>query len=404
MDSILCKPMTVGGRVIPNRVVLQPMEGCDCHSDGAPGELTREKYLRAARSGAGIIWMEACAVCPEGRTNPGQLMLTDENLPQFKALVAEMRQAAMEDCGVEPLIFVQLTHSGRQSITPMIAYRHPIYEETRPVTDENIVSDEYLDTLPEKYAHSALLALRAGFDGVDVKSCHGYLFQELLSAFTRPGRYGGSFENRTRLYLDSIRAVKAAVPRELLVVSRLSVVDMVPKPYGFGTTEDNRVDLTEPDALVEKLMEAGVSLLNVTLGNPYYNPHVNRPFRKGPYTPPETPQEGLERFWSIERHLKERFPALPLVGSGLSYYREELMEKAEAMVAGEVCDLVGFGRMWLAYPGFFRDYRAGAFDPKKCCVACSRCTELMRHKCVSGCAVFQPYYKELYEERVLCKK
>ncbi len=404
METILNTPLRFDRWEVPNRVVLQPMEGCDCGEDGSPGELTREKYLRAARSGAGIIWMEACAVCPEGRTNPGQLMLTEKNLPQFKALLTDMRQASRAAWGGSPLLLCQLTHSGRQSITPMIAYRHPIYEETRPVADENIVTDEYLDILPGKYAASARLAVEAGFDGVDVKSCHGYLFQEVLSAFTRPGRYGGSLENRTRLFLDSIRAVKAAVPGDFLVCSRLSVVDMVPKPYGFGTTEENEVDLAEPDLLIQKLVELGIPMLNVTLGNPYYNPHVNRPFRKGPYEAPESPDAGLARFWEIEQHIKEKFPTLTVVGSGLSYYRAELMEKAEAMVAEKVCDLVGFGRMWLAYPTFFRDYLAGEFAVNKCCVACSRCTELMRHHCVSGCAVFNPTYKKLYEERVACKK
>ena len=87
METILNTPLRFDRWEVPNRVVLQPMEGCDCGEDGSPGELTREKYLRAARSGAGIIWMEACAVCPEGRTNPGQLMLTEKNLPQFKALL-----------------------------------------------------------------------------------------------------------------------------------------------------------------------------------------------------------------------------------------------------------------------------------------------------------------------------
>ncbi len=153
------------------------------------------------------VWFEANAVCPEGRTNPRQMMLTKENLPAFKALLDEMRKIAKTECGISPVFILQLTHSGRQSIVPMIAYRHPIYEERRPVTDGNIVTDEYLDTLPEKYAASAKLAMEAGFDGMDVKSCHGYLFQELLSAFSREGRYGGSFENRTRLYLDCVKAV-----------------------------------------------------------------------------------------------------------------------------------------------------------------------------------------------------
>ena len=208
MAEYLSRSLTVGNYKIENRVVFQPMEGCDCNEDGSPHQLTIDKYLRAARSGAGLVWFEANAVCPEGRTNPRQMMLTRENIESFKALVRDMREIALRECGIRQVLILQLTHSGRQSIKPMIAYRNSVYEERRPVGDDCIVSDEYLDTLPEKYAESTRLAIEAGFDGVDVKSCHGYLFQELLSAFNRPGEYGGSFENRTRLYLDSVRAVK----------------------------------------------------------------------------------------------------------------------------------------------------------------------------------------------------
>lgn len=388
----------VGTKIIHNRVVLQPMEGCDCNEDGSPSELTIEKYIKAAKSGAGLIWFEANAVCPEGRTNPRQMMLTDANLPEFQSLLKKMREISQTECGFSPIFILQLTHSGRQSIIPMIAYRHPIYEEKRPVGDENIVTDEYLDGLPEKYAESAKLAVKAGFDGVDVKSCHGYLFQELLSAFNREGRYGGSFENRSRLYLNCIRAAKSAIPDNILLTTRLSVSDMVPKPYGFGTTEDNRLDFTEPDMLIERLTEEGLQILNVTVGNPYYNPHVNRPYRKGGYIAPESPDIGLARFEEIEKHIKEKFPSLTVVGSGLSYYRENLFEQSERQLTDGVCDMVGYGRMWLAYPMFYRDYLSITFDPKKCCLACSKCTELMRNKKVSGCAVFNEYYRNLYKE------
>ncbi len=391
-------PLMIQNCTIPNRVTLQPMEGCDCNPDGSPGELTVAKYRRAAESGAGLIWMEACAVCPEGRTNPRQMMLTRENLPAFKTLVADMRRIAADTCGITPTLILQLTHSGRQSITPMIAYRHPLYEARRPAGDEHIVTDEYLDTLPALYAESAALAVEAGFDGVDVKSCHGYLFQELLSAFSRPGRYGGSFENRTRLYLDGVKATRAVIPADFLLTTRLSVSDMVPYPYGFGTTAEGELDLTEPERLIACLVSEEIQILNVTVGNPYYNPHVNRPYRKGGYLPPETPAVGLARFETIEKHIKDTFPTLTVVGSGLSYYRDDLMVQAERQLTEGVCDLVGFGRMWLAYPTFYRDFLQGSFTPKKTCLACSKCTELMRAGCVSGCAVYHEYYRELYKQ------
>ncbi len=400
---MLQKPLLFGNVTIANRVVFQPMEGCDCREDGAPGELTAAKYMRAAASGAGTIWFEANAVCPEGRTNPRQMMLTEENAGAFAALLADMRRTARETCGIRPFFVLQLTHSGRQSMRPMIAYRNPVYEATRPVTGDNVVTDEYLATLPERYAKSAVLAARVGFDAVDVKCCHGYLFAELLSAFDRPGAYGGPFENRARLYLDSIRAVQNAVP-DTPVVTRLGLCDMIPRPWGFGTDERGEPDLTEPVRLIERLTAAGVGMLNVTLGNPYYNPHINRPFRAGAYQPPEPPEAGLARFVQVETRVKERFPALVVVGSGLSYYRADLMEQAEKQLQSGVCDLVGFGRETLAYPEFYRDHLADAFDAKKACVACSKCTALMRRGCVSGCAVFNEYYKKLYEENVTCKK
>ena len=400
MEHMIDNTFLLGTRTALNRVVLQPMEGCDAETDGSPSKLTWDKYLSAAQSGAGLIWMEACAVAPEGRTNPRQLMLTEKNLPHYQALVAEMRRVAKEKAGVDPILILQLTHSGRQSIRPMIAYRHPIYEERRPVTDENIVTDAYLETLPPIFAKSALLAVQAGFDGVDVKSCHGYLFQELLSAFTREGKYGGSFENRSRLYLDCVRAVQAVLPSDILLTTRLSVVDMVKKPYGFGMTEEGEMDLSEPDLLIGRLIEAGVTVLNVTLGNPYYNPHVNRPYRRGGYIPPEAPDAGLARFEFVEKHIKELYPDLTVVGSGLSYHREEAFRVAERQLGEGVCDFVGFGRLWLAYPSFYRDYLNGSLEKKKCCLTCSKCTELMRAHQVSGCAVFHDYYRNLYKEKV----
>ena len=224
-----------------NRVVLQPMEGCDCRGDGAPDVLTREKYLSAARSGAGTVWFEAAAVCPEGRTNGSQMMLTPATLDAFKALVNDVRETARREADVDPVLILQLTHSGRQSIVPMIAYRNEVDEAKRPLSDANIVSDDYLDRLPEKYAAAAALAAEAGFDGVDIKSCHGYLLQELLSAFTRPGRYGGTFENRSRLYIDCVKAVRGSVPRSMLA-ARVSIADMVPHPWGFGTDASGAID------------------------------------------------------------------------------------------------------------------------------------------------------------------
>lgn len=388
------KSFEIGSAVFRNRLVLQPMEGFDCGPDGAPGELTLRKYLKAAKSGAGAVWLEASAVCPEGRTNGRQMMITAENADSFSALVSEMRKAA----GERQILILQLTHSGRQSRDPIVGYRNPVYEKTRPVSGGNVASDEYLDGLPRLFARTAELAVQAGFDGVDVKACHGYLLSEMLSARDRPGKYGGPFGNRARLYLDCVRAVKRAIPGDALLAARLGISDVVPYPWGFGTDADGNVDFTEPDMLIRRLIGEGVRLLNVTAGNPYYNPYVNRPYRRGGIEPPEPPEAGLARFVEIEKHIKEKFPDLPLVASALSYYREKVFEKAEDLLGGGICDLVGIGRMWLAYPDIYKDYLNGGTDRRRCCTTCSKCTELMRSGRPSGCAVFDGYYRDLYRE------
>ena len=393
--------MRVGCAEIPNRVVIQPMEGCDCLHSGAPSELTVNKYMAFARSGAGIIWFEACAVCPEGRTNERQMRITEENLDDFSHLVNDIRKQAVDAGFAPPKLILQLTHSGRQSIMPMIAYRNEVYEARRPMKDDYIVSDEYLDTLPEKFAKAARLAVAAGFDGVDMKSCHGYLLQELLSAYRREGKYGGSFENRVRCYLQCFDAIKAVIPKDFILAARLGLSDMVAKPCGFGTDEAGNLDLTEAKQLVKILVERGLMLLNITIGNPYFNPHINRPFRVGAYKAPEPPEAGLKRFYEVEKEMKRAFPALPVVGSGVSYYRNDLMEQAEKLLCDGACDFVGFGRNAIAYPSFYADYLAGKFDGKKCCVACSKCTTLMRNHCVSGCATFNEFYKDLFKKEKL---
>ncbi len=395
-DSIV-----INGKKIANRVVFQPMEGCDCFEDGRPGEFTERKYMRFAESGAGIIWFEANAVCPEGRTNPRQMMLTEQNADAFADLVKRVKKASLDKFGYEPILILQLTHSGRQSIVPMIAYRNSVYEEARPLTDESIVSDEYVDTLPALYAKSAVLAERVGFDGVDMKSCHGYLVQEFMSAYTREGRYGGSYENRSRLFLDAARAVKGAISDKMIMASRFTGTDMVPYPNGFGTDADNNIVLDETIRLVGELAKIGVQLFNITIGNPYYNPHVNRPYRVGATggKSPEDPQVGLARFIEVEKAIKEAHPDKLFVGSGYSYYKNDMLEEADRQISDGICDFAGFGRATLAYPRFYADWLEGKFDAKKNCLACSKCTALMRMKCIAGCAVFDEYYRELYRSK-----
>ncbi len=401
IDTVLNTSVNIGGRVLPNRVVFQPMEGCDGTQSGAPDELTCRRYLRFAQSGAGIIWFEATAVTPEGRANPRQLYINSKTAESFRALVSRIKSTALESCGFEPMIIVQLTHSGRFSKPdgtpkPIVAYRNELWEKGKESQPYTVADDDYLAGIAESYAKAAELALQAGFDGIDVKCCHGYLFNELLSATGRSGSYGGSFENRTKLFFDCVDAVKKVVGDRAVVTTRLNACDCFPYPYGYGVDENGNIDLTEAKKIISMLSKKGVELVNITLGNPYLIPHINRPCINSP----EDGNVGLERIYSVTKELKDSFPDVKIVSSGLTYPGEEAVAYAEKLIKENVCDFAGFGRMTFAYPQFFRDYvSTGELDKSKVCLKCSKCTELMRSGTVAGCPVrdsevYMPYYKK----------
>lgn len=204
--SILRKSLSFGMVTVPNRMGVAPMEGADALPDGSPSKLTTRRYVRESVGGSGLIWFEAISIVPEGRSSAHQLMLTRDNLDHYKRFTEEIKEAGQKENGFAPYLVMQANHSGRYSNpqgrpAPLIAYRHPEYEKLRPADDSCIVSDDYLKSLEEKFGEAAMLAREAGFDAVDIKSCHGYLLAELTSAYNRTGRYGGSFENRTSLFV-----------------------------------------------------------------------------------------------------------------------------------------------------------------------------------------------------------
>jgi NADPH2 dehydrogenase len=432
--SPLFRPVSVGPLRAGNALCVQPMEGCDGTADGRPDELTFRRYRRFGAGGAKLIWGEATAVLEEGRANPRQLLLTEQTAPDLGRMLAECRRAHREAFGPDDdlLVGLQLTHSGRYSYRrPLIAFHDPILDP-RTVADKAtgrtvdadypLLDDDYLRRLPERYVAAARLAYRIGFQFVDIKQCHRYLLSELLAAKTRPGPYGGSLENRTRLAREIITAVRSEVPG-LAVATRLNVYDGIPyrkrpggdegEPYpwrppvrsAWGAREDDpfQPDLAEPLWWVGELVRLGVALVNVSMGNPYATPHVIRPFEYPPpdgYQTPEHPLAGVDRHFRLAAQVQQAFPNLPVVGSGYSYLQEFLAQAGAANVRDGRITFVGVGRAALPQPDFVRQLREhGRFDRKRVCRTFSYCTALMRAKhnelgqFATGCP---PFDKEVY--------
>jgi len=397
----LLQPEALNGKVLPNRLAVLPMEGADGEADGSPSEKTFRRYQRFGGGGSALVWFEATAVVQEGRSNPRQLMLDAATKDSFARLVEAARKAA----GKQVISFIlQLTHSGRFSrpegkLRPTIAVRNPYLDPLQELpADYPLITDQELDRLQERFAEAAVLAAKAGFDGVDVKACHGYLVAELLAARLRlDSRYGGSLADRSRFLLETVDRIRAAAPG-LLVACRLNAYDGVPYPHGFGVHRDNPAveDAEEVLALTAELRRRGVSLIGLSLGIPFLNPQYGRPFDTpvpGGATPSEHPLEGVARHLRAAARVRQTFPDLAVVAAGLTWLRRFFPHVGAAMIKSRLSTFIGQGRGALAYPDFARDLaEKGSLDSAKTCTTCSLCSKLLREGRPSGCVVRDSSY------------
>lgn len=436
--SPLAQPVVgvfINGKRLGNRFAVQPMEGWDGTTSGGATEEVRRRWRRFGESGAKLICGgEAMAVRPDGRANPNQLIISEatrSDLAELRALLVQahtVRFGSADDL----VIGFQLTHSGRFCkptdkirLEPHVAYRHPILDRKFGVSsDSQVWTDVEIGKLIEDYIAAARVARDAGADFVDIKHCHGYLLHEFLSAYTRPGPYGGSFENRTRILKQIVRGIRADGNRIEIGV-RLSAFDLIPfkpdpwlsrpgKPgpgvpedfsallpyrYGFGLNQANPLayNLSESLKFVDVCLELGVKVLNVTAGSPYYNPHIQRPAAYPPsdgYLPPEDPLVGVARQIEVAHRIQSHVAGRTVVvGSAYSYLQEYLPNVAQAVVRNKWVDVVGLGRVMLSYPTILAEALGGKpLDPKSICRTFSDCTTAPRNGMISGCYPLDKFY------------
>lgn len=463
-NSPLAEPVpnvTVNGKPIGNRIALHPMEGWDGTTTGGLSDEMRRRWQRFGESGAKLICgAEAMAVRPDGRANPNQLILIEQNKAGIAELVGLLKHAHAERYGTtdDLVIGFQLTHSGRfckpngkTTYEPRVAFRHPILDPKFKVTsDAQVFTDDEIERLIEDFIRAAQLAWDVGADFVDLKHCHGYLLHEFLGAHTRPGKFGGSFENRTRILCAIIAGIRASGNRIEFGV-RLSCFDKVPhRPdpalsvpgklgpgipeehahclpyrYGFGVSQSDptQIDLTETFQFAELCAQLGVKILNTTAGSPYYTPHLQRPAAYPPsdgYQPAYDPLMDVERQVQVVRRLKARVEGLKsgsveeakgdspatlqlchpsnlqpplLIASGLSYLQEYLPHVSQYLLRHGWADMVGMGRAVLSYPTMLADAaQKGELEKRLICRTFSDCTTAPRNGLISGCYPLDKYY------------
>jgi len=394
--------LLINNREIDNRLAVHPMEGADAEMDGTPSKLTKRRYLRFARGGAGLIWMEAVAVNDNGRANDKQLFLNDKTLTAFKNLNKLIKEEASKKNN-NPYLVIQLSHSGRFGEKNNIIFRDECLD---PITfsenDFHKMSDSELEKLKYDYLKAARLAKEAGFDAVDIKSCHRYLLSEILAAHKREGKFGGSYHNRTRFLKDVIKLVKKNVEIDLAV--RLNIYDAIPYPDGWSTDDRGKAKLNESKRLLKDLDQLGVEIINVTASTPYLKPHINRPFDKGNYKSPEEPLTGVIRLMKLNKFTQENFSGT-VIGTGFSWFRQLAPDIISAMIKNGWITMAGFGRMAFAYPDFAQDIiEKNELSSQKVCITCSKCAELKAARENSGCVIrdqeeYLPLYKSLIQRK-----
>lgn len=437
-DAPLARSYTYKDVTFSNRFAILPMEGWDGTDDGHPTDLTYRRWKNFGLSGAKLIWGgEAVAVRHDGRANAHQLIINDDTVDDIAKLRQTLVDAHAEkfDSTDDLYIGLQLTHSGRfcrpnsGALEPQVAYRHPLLDKKFHVDDDSyVLTDDEIDQLIQDFGKAAVLAQQAGFDFVDIKHCHGYLGHEFLSAIDRDGKYGGSFENRTRFLRDTVALVRSLAPGMDIGV-RLSAMDWIPfkpdddhigepealdngsYPYAFGGDGTGvGYDLTEPKKFLDLMAELDIQLVCITLGSPYYVPHIQRPAMFPPsdgYLPPEDPLAGVARQIKVTNELKQHRPDMLFVGSGYSYLQDWLPNVAQATVRNGLTDFVGLGRMVLSYPELPADILSGVkLKRKQICRTFSDCTTSPRNGMVSGCYPLDSFYKNRpeYDQLMAYKK
>jgi NADPH2 dehydrogenase len=426
-DCPLAQPYQLDGFKVGNRFCILPMEGWDGTEDGRPSELTSRRWKHFGESGAKLIWGgEAIAVRHDGRANPNQLISSDATNSELEELRRTLIAAHEQRCGSSDdlLIGLQLTHSGRfarpndkKRLEPRILYHHPILDRKFGIpADHPCLTDTEIDDLIGDFIKAAVRAQESGFAFVDIKHCHGYLGHEFLSATTREGRYGGSFENRTRFLREIVSGIRSDAPA-LKIGVRLSAFDLLPFRmnedrrgvpenfegryiYAFGGDPEDplQINLTETIQFFDQLERLGIKLVCVSAGSPYYNPHIQRPALFPPsdgYEPPEDPLIGVARQIRVTAELKRQYPELCIIGSGYSYLQEWLIHVGQFYVRNRQVDFVGLGRLVLAYHDLPFDILNGnPLQTKRLCRTFSDCTTGPRNGLVSGCYPLDPFYRD----------
>lgn len=393
----LLQPIRIGGKTCINRFFAQPMECVDSDAEGNPTDLTYARYENLYRGGFGLVDLEAITVTNESRARRTQLEIMPRNEEPLKRFISRLKEV-----NPDILIVFQLTHSGEIS-SPDFSRRVTV----KPMhgLGGELLSEGEVERIIDQFTLASKIAQNAGADGIDMKLCHGYLGTQILRPFNdRDWKYGGPWENRARFAYDLMERIRAAVGKDFLIGSKMSMWEGIPGGFGSAGPDSPLMDLTEPLELIRGLEERGASYFVESLGNVHASMAYMEAVGDEPYL------SYLHFYFSnlMKRALK---PETVVIGSHFSSFRgnrNKLLcvepEKASTFAMGARCiedgmmDMIGLGRQSFADPLTPRKLMEGREDEIRYCTQCMNCEELMIRQQPVGCVLYNKPYTERFKE------
>ena len=358
----LFAPGKIGNLELKNRIVMTPM-GCSlAEPSGEPGPRMIKYYADRARGGAGLIITEITRVDDEtGVGTPNQLSVTNTHV------VGQLSRLVETVHAYDTKLFVQLHHPGNQTPSRLIGGKQPVSasdvtckvigEQPRPLTTEEV------EGMVKKFVTGAVIAQKAGVDGIEIHAAHGYLVSQFLSPHTnkRTDKYGGSFEGRMRFVTEIIMGIKAYCGPKFPISVRIN---------GSDYLDDG---ITEEDAIMQAkyLEKLGISVLNVSCGT--YDSGAT-------IIEPNYFAEGWKKHLAANIRKEVSIPVIAVCNIKRPSVAEQLLEEG-------CVDFVGIARGQLADPDWGIKAKAGKDVLIRKCLGCMECFRILNDGLPLGCTL-----------------
>ena len=358
----LFEPGMIGGLEIKNRIVM-PAMGCSlAESTGEAGARMIKYYADRARGGAGLIITEITRVDDAtGVGTPNQLSVTNTHM------IAQLSRLVEAVHAYDTKLFVQLHHPGNQTPSRLIGGRQPVSasdvtckvigEEPRELTTKEV------EGMVKKFVTGAVIAQKAGVDGVEIHAAHGYLVSQFLSPHTnkRADKYGGSFQGRMRFVTEIIMGIKAFCGPKFPISVRINGSDYLPD----GITEEDGI------AQAKYLEALGISCLNVSCGTYDSGSTIIEPSYY---------KEGWKINLASNIRKAVKIPVIAVCNVKHPSFAEHMLQEGDV-------DFVGIARGHLADPDWGKKARAGSDILIRKCLGCMECFRILNDGLPLGCTV-----------------